>query len=383
MPVALFSEGQPGDGDGGARAGSTRSREERRVRTGWYFLGIAVACALVLGLVPSPYVIEQPGPVFDTLGTTEHDGEERPLINIPDAPTFPTEGELNLLTVSVVGNRETRPNWFEVLGAWASPQKAVLPLDAVFPPNVSTSDREQANQVAMVNSQQDAIAAALLNLDYPVGRTLVVNALSTDSPAEGVLQPGDVIVAVNGDSAEDLADLRAAVQLNGTEKPASLTITRAGETLEVQVTPTMVGDAAVLGVAIATEYTFPIDVQIQLDNVGGPSAGMMFALGIIDKLTPDPLTAGKDWAGTGTIDADGVVGPIGGIRQKMFGALDAGAKWFLAPETNCTEVVGHVPDGLTVFAVDTLDEAKTAIETVSAGGDTSQLPTCSLPASAP
>ncbi|PPL18632.1 ATP-dependent serine peptidase containing a PDZ domain protein [Microterricola pindariensis] len=383
MPVALFSEGQPGTETGGSRAGATRSREERRVRRGWYFLAVALACGLVLGLVPSPYVIEKPGPVFDTLGTAEHDGTERPLINIPDEPTFPTDGELNLLTVSVVGNRETRPNWFDVLGAWASPEQAVLPLDAVFPPNVSTADREQANQVAMVNSQQDAIAAALIELDYPVERTLVVNSLSVNSPAEGVLQPDDEIVAVNGDPAEDLADLRATVQLNGAEKPASVTIVRAGQTLEVEVTPTMVGDTAVLGVNIATDYQFPIEVQIQLDNVGGPSAGMMFALGIIDKLTPGPLTAGKDWAGTGTIDADGVVGPIGGIRQKMFGAVDAGAKWFLAPQTNCNEVVGHVPDGLTVFAVDTLDQAMTAIETVSDGGDTSQLPSCTLSASAP
>ncbi|AMB58015.1 YlbL family protein [Microterricola viridarii] len=381
--MALFSEGQPGSDADGSLSRQPRSREERRVRKGWYFLGVAVVSGLVLGLVPAPYVIEQPGPVFDTLGTAEHDGVERPLISIPDEPTYPTEGELNLLTVSVVGNPESRPNWFEVLGAWASPQKAVLPIDLVFPPNVTTTERDQANQAAMVNSQQDAIAAALLNLGYDVGRTLEVNALTTNSPAEGVLEPGDVIVSVNGDTSSDLTDLRAAVKANGTEKPATLEIIRAGQTQTVEVTPTMSGDAVVLGVAIATNYTFPIDVQIQLDNVGGPSAGMMFALGIIDKLTPGPLTAGTDWAGTGTIDDTGTVGPIGGIRQKMFGALDAGSKWFLAPESNCGEVVGHIPDGLTVFSVETLDQALTAIETVSDGGDTSKLPSCTLPASAP
>jgi Lon-like protease len=134
--------------------------------------------------------------------------------------------------------------------------------------------------------------------------------------------------------------------------------------------------APIVGIIVGGEYDFPVDVAIQLENVGGPSAGMMFALGIIDKLTPGELNGGEQVAGTGTIAGDGTVGPIGGIRQKLYGAKDAGATWFLAPTSNCDEVSGHIPDGLSVFSVDTLDDALAALEVIADGGDTSTLPTC-------
>ena len=142
------------------------------------------------------------------------------------------------------------------------------------------------------------------------------------------------------------------------------------------MTPAVEGDQKIVGIYPSNEFDFPFDVDIQLPNVGGPSAGMMFALGIVDELTPGAMTAGTQWAGTGTIAALGDVGPIGGIVQKMHGALDAGASHFLAPVENCGEVAGHVPDGLTVYAVDTLDDAIAAIETVAMNSDTSALPTC-------
>jgi PDZ domain-containing protein len=134
--------------------------------------------------------------------------------------------------------------------------------------------------------------------------------------------------------------------------------------------------APIVGIIVGGEYDFPVDVSIQLENVGGPSAGMMFALGIIDKLTPGELNGGELVAGTGTIAGDGTVGPIGGIRQKMYGAKDAGATWFLSPTANCDEVSGHIPGGLSVFSVDTLDDALAALEVIADGGDTSSLPTC-------
>ena len=117
-------------------------------------------------------------------------------------------------------------------------------------------------------------------------------------------------------------------------------------------------------------------VKFDVADVGGPSGGMMFALGIYDKLTPGQLTGGHDIAGTGTIDGAGVVGPIGGIQQKMFGAKNAGAKFFLAPAENCSEVVGHIPAGLRVFKVTNFKDALTAVEEIGAGDDLSALPTC-------
>ncbi|BDZ44552.1 S16 family serine protease [Naasia aerilata] len=151
---------------------------------------------------------------------------------------------------------------------------------------------------------------------------------------------------------------------------------RDGEPRTVDVTPVELNGNLVVGVGIAVQYDFPFDVQIELPNVGGPSAGMMFALGIYDKLTPGALTGGERVAGTGTIDAEGAVGPIGGIRQKLYGAERAGADWFLAPEANCNEVVGHVPDGLRVVKVATLQDSIDALEAIGSGSGTSGLPTC-------
>ncbi|MWC00352.1 PDZ domain-containing protein [Agromyces seonyuensis] len=353
----------------------------KRRLAGWWLFAIAAAVALVFVVTPSPYVIEQPGPTFDTLGTAPHvddDGEESevPLISIEGADTYPTEGELRLLTVSVVGRPGNTPNWLDLLGAWVDPERTIVPLESVYPSDVDPDEQDAANQAAMVDSQQDAIAAALVALDLDVVRDVTVAGVLDDSPATGLLQEGDVIRSVDGTEVHDISALRAAVAAHGTDAPADLGIVRDGTEQTVQVTPVEQDGVVVLGVGVTMHYEFPIDVELRLDDVGGPSAGQMFALGIIDELTPGAMTGGENWAGTGTIDSSGNVGPIGGIRQKMFGALNAGAEWFLAPESNCDEVVGHVPDGLRVFSVDTLDDAQAAIEAVADGGDLDALPTC-------
>ena len=152
---------------------------------------------------------------------------------------------------------------------------------------------------------------------------------------------------------------------------------RGGATQEVSIRPKKQGGSYILGVVAGQQYgTLPVTVDFQLADIGGPSAGQMFALGIIDKLTPGYLNGGKRVAGTGTIDAQGNVGAIGGIRQKMFGARAAGATVFLAPKSNCDEVVGHVPGGLHVYAVSTLSDSLNVLKTVSDHGDTSKLATC-------
>jgi PDZ domain-containing protein len=151
---------------------------------------------------------------------------------------------------------------------------------------------------------------------------------------------------------------------------------RGGTKQTVSVTTTRSDDGRTI-LGIEPKFTFPFDVKIQIEDIGGPSAGTMFALGIIDKLTPGDLTGGQFVAGTGEISPDGTVGPIGGIAEKMVGAHDAGAHWFLAPADNCDEVVGRVPDGLRVVRISTLHDARLAVEKIGAGGDAaSRLPTC-------
>ena len=359
-----------------------RQRMPRRTLVGVWALAVAMVVLLVITFLPTSYVIQRPGPVYNTLGTAQNaDGEEVPLISVEGADTYPTDGSLDLLTVQVQGNREHTPSWFELAMAWFDPSRAVMPIDAIFPPGQTTEERNEDSAAMMVDSQHEATAAALTELGYDVGAQLSVHSLIDDAAAEGILQEGDIILEADGEAVTDAADLRAAINA-GDGAPVALLIERDGEEQTVEVTPkesTADGETTwLIGVNLITDYDFPIDVTIQLNNVGGPSAGMMFALGIIDTLTPGELNGGEQVAGTGTITADGEVGPIGGIRQKMWGAVDAGAAWFLAPEANCDEVVGHIPGDLRVFSVEDLDDAMAVLGAVREGGDFDALPTCTV-----
>jgi PDZ domain-containing protein len=360
----------------------TRIAPPRRVIIGWVAIGLAVVLGLALALVPAPFVIEQPGPVYNTLGTDQQvgakeGGDAKELISISGQKTYPTSGSLDLLTVSVVGNPEQRPSWLEVAGAWFRPSKAVLPIDSVFPPGTTTEQSNAENAALMVDSQQDAIAAALNELGYTFPENVAVKQLIKGTPAADVLKVGDEITSVNGTKIASVDELRSAVKENGAGKAAELGIVRDGAATTVSITPTESQGQVVLGIGAGMDYTFPFDVKIQLNDVGGPSAGQMFALGIIDKLTPGSLNGGKRIAGTGTIDNTGQIGPIGGIRQKMYAARDDGkADYFLAPASNCDEVTGHIPAGLRVFAVKTLDDSLKVLKAVEDGSSTSGLGTC-------
>ena len=236
-----------------------------------------------------------------------------------------------------------------------------------------------AAQFGAATDGAQSVPAAFRELGYDVKPMVRVYSLTDDSAAQGILQKDDVIRAANGTPITDTPALREIINAGG-GAPVVLTIERNGQTLDETITPkqsTSDGDTVwLIGVSTMHDYDFPIQVTIQLDNVGGPSAGMMFALGIVDKLTPGSLNGGESVAGTGTISSTGEVGPIGGIRQKMWGAKNAGADWFLAPSSNCDEVTGHIPGGLTVLSVTTLDDAMTALAAIRGDGSTAGLPTC-------
>lgn len=344
---------------------------------GAVLLGVAIIAGVVVSILPAPYVIERPGPTFDVLGDVEIDGDAVPLISIPNEETFATDGSLRMTTVSLSGNPSRLPSWVEVLGAWFDPSVAVVPVDQVFPPGTSVEQSNEQATLDMQNSQREAIAAALGALEIDLDGAVVVEDVVDGSPATGILQPGDILLSVDGTEFEEVSGLRAALAEHGAEAPAQILLLRDGVEQTVEITPTLAedGETPVLQIYVSSEYDFPFTVDIQLQNVGGPSAGMVFALGILDKLTEGSLTGGNEVAGTGTITGEGVVGPIGGIRQKLYGARDAGSDWFLAPASNCNEVVGHVPSGITVFAVATLDDAIEAMEAIR-DGDTSALVTC-------
>lgn len=352
----------------------------RATLAGLWALAVALVVLLVITFLPTSYVIQQPGPVYNTLGeVTDPDGNDVPLISVEGAETYPTDGSLDLVTVQVVGSRERTPSWFELASAWFDPTLAVMPIESVFPTDQSDEERNEQSAAMMVDSQQEATAAALVHLGYDVESELAVHSLSDDSAAEGVLDSGDVIVAADGGAVTDASSLRAVVN-DAAGDPVELTIERDGDKRTVSVTPKRgVIDGTeswLLGITLTAEFTFPIDVTIQLNNVGGPSAGLMFALGIIDTLTAGKLNGGDEIAGTGTIAADGTVGAIGGIRQKLWGAQRAGVEYFLAPASNCDEVVGHVPSGVRVFSVSTLDDSIAVLDALRDGDDLDSLATC-------
>jgi len=383
--VTLFSQNdyaQPG------HAPTPSSRRARWRRRGVVFVSLAALLAVAFTAIPVPFALEHPGPWWNTLGNQSvfddcspyptEDGTE-PLIEISGTTTYPTTGALDLLTVCLQGTPEYMPNWFDVMQAYLSPSQSVIPFEYVYPKDQTQEERDESNAAEMVDSQAESIAAAMTYLGYAVEGGATVVSTSDDMPADGVLLPGDTVVALNDVPVANIDALRSAVQNAGSSKPVTVSIIRDGTTVAATLTPVTKDGTALLGLLGQTNYTYPFEVTIHLNDVGGPSAGLMFALGIVDMVTSGDMTGGKNFAGTGTIDAAGNVGPIGGIRQKLYSALAADAPYFLAPLDNCDEVVGHVPQGLQVFAVATITEAVTAVSTVASGNaaDISELPTCS------
>ena len=333
------------------------------------FLVIAVAAALTF--VGLPYVVMSPGPATNILG--ENDG--KPLLTVDGAQTYPTSGSLDFTTVSVTGGPGVKVTVFDVVGARLSGSDEVLPVEQVFPPEASQEQVEQEGAAEMANSQSVATATALRALGRDVEQTVTIGEVLEDGPSTGVFEAGDVLVSVDGDPATSSDAVRAAVQRHEPGETFPVVIERGGSERTVTARTAEAGGRTVIGVGLRMDYDLPIDVTLNTGRVGGPSAGLMFSLAIYDVLTPGELTGGKNIAGTGTMQDDGSVGPIGGIRQKLVGAKRAGASYFLAPADNCDEVVGHVPDGLEVLKGATFDDGLAAANGI-AKGSVEGLPTC-------
>jgi Lon-like protease len=325
--------------------------------------GIATLIAIVVSvLVPVPYVILQPGPTLNTLGEVSG----KPLITITGRKTYGTTGNLNMVTVGYQGGPGDNINIWTALRAWIDPSEAVVPEQELFPSGQSEQETQQQDTQEMTGSQQTATAAALHQLGIGYQTQVSVAAVESGYPAEGVLKAGDVIEAVDGTTVTNETVLTNLITSRPAGTKLRLTVLRNGATEQLDVTTKESSGRPVVGVEVTENYKFPFNVSISVGDIGGPSAGMMFALGIIDKLTADNLTGGKFIAGTGEITDTGQVEAIGGIQQKMVGARDAGATVFLAPASNCTDVDGHVPGGLRIVKVSTLSQAMTYLQDIKA-----------------
>ena len=325
-------------------------------------VGTAAAIAVSV-LVPVPYVILGPGPTLNTLGSSSG----TPLIKISGHPTYPTSGHLNMVTVGVTGGPGVKVNIFRALAAWLNPDEAVVPESEIYPPGESPKQSQQQDTEEMTGSQQTATAAALTELHIPYATEVVVVQTVSGYPADGVLKAGDVITAVDGKPVTGPSSLTGLIYSHPAGSTLTVTIDRNGTTEQVRVGTKESGGHPVMGVEIQEQYKFPFSVTISVGDIGGPSAGMMFALGIIDKLTKLDLAGGKFIAGTGEITASGQVQAIGGIQQKMVAARNAGATYFLTPASNCSDTKGATPAGLHLVKVSTLSQAVTYLEDIKAG----------------
>ncbi|MGL5856889.1 MAG: YlbL family protein [Angustibacter sp.] len=335
---------------------------------------LAIVLAAVMSMLPVPYAIYGPGPATDVLGTV--DG--KPLMTVSGARSYrPTgRGALEMTTVEVFGGPGSRVSLMDALRGWGSPDHTVVPRDLVFPPGQTASQVSADNVREMTDSQQRATAAGLREAGLQVPERVSIAGVQPDVPAADVLRVGDVITAVNGRRVRNVATIQSTVSTLASGAQVRLTVRRAAEVVRPSTRTTTVDGRTVLGVTLRSAYDFPATVRFANQDVGGPSAGLMFALGIYDLLTPGDLPGGQRVAGSGTIDGAGAVGPIGGIAQKMIGARAAGATWFLAPGDNCDDVVGQVPDGLRVVRVAGLHQARLAVQDIAAGRGAG-LPSCS------
>jgi PDZ domain-containing protein len=324
---------------------------------------LAVALAVAGSVQTVNYVALGPGPSINTLGSS--DGT--PVLTIKGAKTYPTDGSLALTTVSV----RDKVTLFQALVGWLSPRTAVIPREIILPPDSSENQRQKQNQQEMQRSQDDATTAALRELGYPSTTTVVVSSVKNGAPADGKLKPADVLTRVDGVAVTDTKSVGTLVRKHTPGQVVTIGYTRDGIAGTVDLTTASSSDTpphAIVGITPAESATFAVKVDISLRNIGGPSAGLMFALGIIDKLGPDSLTGGRKIAGTGEISPDGKVGPIGGIAEKMIGAKDRGATFFLSPAENCAEAKSTKPSGITLVKVDTLKGALAALQTLRDGG---------------
>ena len=328
---------------------------ERRLPRWPFVVGSALMVlaifSVVLWNIELPYLAWSPGPTPEVVD----------LLTVEGAEQYAVEGDLYMLTVS-----QQDLNVYELLAAVADPQVDVLERTAVRPIDVTQEEYQRQSRERMDESKVAAISVALDRVGYDVtveGDGVEVVSVLEGTPAEGVLEAGDIITAINGKRVFVSTDAVAEISTHAIGDTITLTVSRGEDTLEVPITLTehtqnkgqpMVGFGPM---TYNPRFIFPIDVDIDSSNIGGPSAGMMYALAIINVLTPEDLTHGLRIAGTGTISTNGDVGPIGGVRQKVVGATQSGAQYILVPEANYEEALTAEIEGAEIVAVATIDDA--------------------------
>ncbi|MFL6023918.1 MAG: PDZ domain-containing protein [Marmoricola sp.] len=336
----------------------------RRTVAGLLAFGLVVVLTICAALVNVPYVRFRPGPTINVLGPFE--GKQ--IIDISGRKVYKDTGGLRMVTIIPDGPKD-HVSLLDAMIAWANPDDALIPYDALYKKAQSNAQVQQQSAVEMTSSQDNATAAALDALHIKYRTDVVVSLVDPKGASAGILKKGDVLTAVDGKATADATALVSAIRAVKPGDKVALTVRRGSTTQVFSVVTRPAADnkkQSRVGVSIAQKFIYPFTVKVQLpETIGGPSAGMMFALTIYDLLTPGSLTGGQTIAGSGEISADGVVGPIGGIGQKLAGAQRDGARLFLVAQENCAEAErSHYDrDKLRLVKIHTLDDAIKAVDT--------------------
>jgi PDZ domain-containing protein len=303
----------------------------------------------VLYVIRLPYFVLAPGPAQDVL----------PLIHIQQHQTFPPGGHLLLTAVNLY-----QPNAYEALWAWLDKTQSVVPEKDILGPGETQQQEFKRALSQMDTSKIDAAVVALSKFaDYPAqhGKGVLVESVFAGTPADGKLFAGDLITSIDGTPIQDPDQLGKVIRAAGVGHPLAFEVEAAGEKHTISIAPAMLQGLNYPAIGIGSVANFPFPLNIDSGQIGGPSAGLMWTLGLTDVLTPGDLTGGKIIAGTGTIQLDGTVGPIGGIAEKVVAAERAGATVFFAPVQDAPgaqAVAGHI----VVVPVKTYLEALTWLE---------------------
>lgn len=337
---------------------------KRRTWAGLLAVVLVVFLSVLALRQPVPYATFAPGPTVNVLGKNG----KKDIISVEGRKSYRDDGGLRLTTVIPSGPQD-KVSIPQLVTAWVDPDRSVYPYEAIYPPTATRKSVRQESTVQMVSSQDNAVAAALGALDIPYETAVKIADVTKGGPSDGRLEVGDTVLRVNGDKVDTVDSLTGAIRPLPVGSTIMMTVSRGGREVEEKMTSVAAQDdpsASAIRVSIAPGYKFPFEVDLNLaDNIGGPSGGLMFATGIYDVLTPGSLTGGKVIAGTGEIDAQGNVGEIGGIQQKLVGAQGDGARLFLVPAGNCAVALGgnYDPDKMRLVKVTTLAEAIKDVKT--------------------
>ena len=333
-----------------------------------------VSLALLLVVVPVPFVSWSPGGSRDTLGTIDN----QPIISVRGIDTFPTSGRLDMTILSTTP-ADARLSLPQALLAYWLRARDALPRDVIYDPGKSVEQVSNEDAEMMETAQDDAVVAALRADGERVVERPAVYSVTVGGPAHRKLLPGDLVTSVDGRPTPTEKAVRDAIQQRQVGDTVVFTVIRNKEERRVKVVTaesTTQSDVPVVGITLATGYDYQPEISFDLGRqIGGPSAGLVFALAIHDKITEGPLLAGRHVAATGTITPDGQVGRIGAIQQKIASAEKAAATDFLVSGANCGDVAGLRTD-LNLVRVNTLRDAITALEILSTPGAPGPLPRC-------